>query len=65
MAVKPIENYLLDYALWLMKSHPGPRWAMRDAVRRNLVLWHREYGEAVANKVRQALNNEKAKGQGT
>lgn len=38
---------------------------MREAVRRNLALWAREYGEAVAKKVRQALNNEKAKGQGT
>lgn len=55
---RPIATYLIDYGRWLLKHHPGPEWSTKDAVRRNLELWKREYGEAVATQVRDALLKE-------
>lgn len=55
--MRAIDHYLADYAAWLVKNHPGPRWAMRDALRRNFALWAREYGSAVVDRVRKNLTN--------
>ena len=55
MAVKSIAHYCELYGVWLAKNHPGPRWLMLDAIRRNLELWRCEYGEAVYTQVRTAL----------
>ena len=51
----PIEHHLFAYCQLLMREHPGPRRDLKEALRKNLALWSRVYGDAVADQVRKQV----------
>lgn len=59
---KPIHVYLTAYLLAMLKDFAAhPAWERREFIRKNLVLWEREYGAETANTVRLAINEARAK----
>lgn len=58
MPIRSIDVYLIEYGIKLLALHEqakSPKWVIGDAIRKNIELWRKEYGDDIATRVRKEL----------